>query len=53
MGWKELDYVIFCTTPQPGGARYRILKSTPLGKHKKGNGIIFESYLQEMKEAIK
>jgi hypothetical protein len=52
MGWKESDYVIFCTTPQLGGARYRVLKSIPLGKHKKGNGIIFESYLWEMQEVI-
>jgi hypothetical protein len=52
MGWNELDYIIFCTTPQPRGARYHILKSTPLAKHKKGNGIIFESYLWEIQEAI-
>jgi hypothetical protein len=48
MGWKEPDYVIFCTTPQPGGQRYCVLKSMPLAKRKKGNGIIFESYLWEI-----
>jgi hypothetical protein len=46
MGWKEPDHVTFCTTPQPGGARYRVLKSVPLAKHKKENGIIFEAYLR-------
>jgi hypothetical protein len=52
MGWKELDHVTFCTTPQPGGVRYCILKSAPLAKNKKENGIIFEAYLQERQEAI-
>jgi hypothetical protein len=52
MGWKELDYVIFCTTPPLGGTRYCILKSMPLANHKKGNGIIFEAYLREIQEAI-
>jgi hypothetical protein len=52
MGWREPEYVIFCTTPQPGGARYRVLRSGPLAKHKKENGIIFEAYLWEIQEAI-
>jgi hypothetical protein len=52
MGWKELDHITFCTTPQPGGASYYVLKSAPLAKHKKENGIIFEAYLQEMQEVI-
>jgi hypothetical protein len=52
MGWKELDHVIFCTTPWLGGARYHILKSTPLAKHKKENRIIFEAYLREIEEVI-
>ena len=52
MGWKEPYYIIFCTTPQPGGVRYHVLKSMPLAKNKKGNVIIFESYLWEIQEAI-
>jgi hypothetical protein len=52
IGWKESDHVTFCTTPQPGGARYRVMKSVPLANHKKENGIIFEAYLREMQEEI-
>jgi hypothetical protein len=52
MGWREPEYVIFCTTPQPGGARYHVLRSAPLAKHKKENGIIFKAYLWEIQEAI-
>ena len=48
MGWKEPEYTVFCTTPQPKGERYRVLRSTPLAKHKKGNGIIFKAYLLEI-----
>jgi hypothetical protein len=50
MGWKEPEHVIFCTTPQPGGARYRILKSASLAKHKRENGIVFKAYLWEMQK---
>jgi hypothetical protein len=52
IGWREPEYVVFCTTPQTEGARYRILRSAPLAKHKKGNGIVFEAYLREIQEAI-
>jgi hypothetical protein len=52
MGWREPEYVVFATTPQPGGARYRVLRSGPLAKHKKENGIVFEAYLWEIQEAI-
>jgi hypothetical protein len=52
MGWKEPDHVTFCTTPQPGGVRYRVLKSMPLDNYKNENGIIFEDYLRERQEAI-
>jgi hypothetical protein len=52
MGWREPEHVVFCTTPQQGGARYRVLRSAPLAKHKRENGIIFEAYLREIQEVI-
>jgi hypothetical protein len=52
MGWQEPEYAIFTTTPQPGGARYRVLRSRPLAKKKKENKIVFEAYLREIQEAI-
>jgi hypothetical protein len=52
MGWREPKHVIFCTTPHPGGAIYRILRSVPLAKHKRENGIVFKAYLREIQEAI-
>jgi hypothetical protein len=33
MGWREPEYVVFGTTPQPGGARYRVLRSRPIRGH--------------------
>jgi hypothetical protein len=48
MRWRETEYVIFGTTPQPGGARYHVLRNGPLAKHKKDNGIVFEVYLREI-----
>jgi hypothetical protein len=52
MGWRELEYVVFATTPQLGGARYLILRVGPLAKKKKENGIVFQEYLREIQEAI-
>jgi hypothetical protein len=52
MGWREPGYVVFCTRPQPEGARYLLLRVGPNSRHKRENGIIFESYLQDMQEAI-
>jgi hypothetical protein len=52
MGWQELEYAIFSTTPQPGEERYCILRSGPLAKKKKENEIAFEAYLREIQEAI-
>jgi hypothetical protein len=52
MGWREPKYVVFGTTPQSGGEIYCILIYVPLAKNKKGNGIVFEAYLQEIQEAI-
>jgi hypothetical protein len=52
MGWKEPEHAIFCTTPQPGGAIYRVLRSAPLAKRKRENGIVFEAYLRDIQEAI-
>jgi hypothetical protein len=52
MGWKEPRYVVFCTRPKPKGARYLLLKAGTNYRHKRKNGIIFESYLHDMQEAI-
>jgi hypothetical protein len=52
MGWREPGYVIFCTRPQPAGARYLLLRSGPQARHKRENGIIFEAYLWDIQEAI-
>jgi hypothetical protein len=52
MGWREPEHAVFCTTPQPGGERYRVLRSAPLAKHKRENGIVFKDYLWEIQEAI-
>jgi hypothetical protein len=52
MGWRELEYVVFSTTPQPGGVRYRVLRSGPLAKHKRENEIVFKAYLREIQEGI-
>jgi hypothetical protein len=51
-GWREPEYVVFCTRPQPVGARYLLLISRPQAKHKRENGIIFEEYLRDIQEAI-
>jgi hypothetical protein len=52
MGWREPRYVVFCTRPQPAGARYLLLRSGPQARHKRENGIIFEAYLWDIQEAI-
>jgi hypothetical protein len=52
IGWREPEYVIFCTKPQPTGERYILLRSEPQGKHKRENGIIFEAYLWDIYEYI-
>jgi hypothetical protein len=48
MGWREPKHIIFCTTPQLGGAGYRVPRSVPLAKHKRENGIVFKAYLREI-----
>jgi hypothetical protein len=48
MGWREPEYVVFSTRPQPVGARYRVLRLGPQARHKRKNGIIFEAYLWDM-----
>jgi hypothetical protein len=52
MGWREPEYVVFSTRPQPEGARYRVLRSGPQTRQKRENGIIFKAYLRDMQEAI-
>jgi hypothetical protein len=52
MGWREPEYTVFDTTPQPRGARYCVLRVGPLAKKKKEKEIVFEAYLQEIQEAI-
>jgi len=52
MGWRELEYVVFSTTPQLGGAIYRILRAGPLANQKKENEIVFEAYPREIQESI-
>jgi hypothetical protein len=52
MGWRELEYVVFSTRPQLGGARYILLRSDPEARHKRENGIIFEAYLWDIHEDI-
>ena len=52
MGWREPEYVVFATRPQPTRARYLVLRSGPQAKQKRDNGIIFEAYLWDMQEAI-
>ena len=48
MGWREPEYVFFCTRLQPTGARYLLLKSRPQDRHKRENGIVFEAYLRDI-----
>jgi hypothetical protein len=48
MGWREPEYVIFCTRPQRAEARYLLLRSGPQARHKRENRIIFEAYLRDI-----
>jgi hypothetical protein len=41
MGWREPEYVIFRTRPQPVGERFLLLRSGPHARHERENGIIF------------
>jgi hypothetical protein len=52
MGWREPEYVVFCTRPQPAGARYLLLRSGPQSRHKREKGIIFEAYIRDIHESI-
>jgi hypothetical protein len=52
MGWREPEYIVFATRPQPVGVRYLVLRSRPQARQKRDNGIIFEAYLREIQEAI-
>jgi hypothetical protein len=52
MAWRELEYVVFSTRPQPARVIYLLLRIGPQARNKRENGIIFESYLRDIPEVI-